>query len=78
MLTRHQNCPNSVRWRIDTKHYCHKHADEFWESHYVEDHQVLRLMRDDWKGRSDRDLEPASEPSSPSASLDIALIHQTV
>lgn len=45
-LGRYQSCPNIVRWRIDQGFFCHKHAEQFWETHFIEEHQVVRLMRE--------------------------------
>jgi hypothetical protein len=35
--------PQPVRFKIDGKYYCVKHADKFWESHFVENHSVVRF-----------------------------------
>jgi hypothetical protein len=32
-----------VRWKIDGKYLCSYHANKFWESHFVEDHAVVRF-----------------------------------
>jgi hypothetical protein len=32
-----------VRFKIDGKFYCARHADRFWSDHFVEEHTVLRF-----------------------------------
>lgn len=81
-------CPNAVRWKIDSRYYCVKHAEVFWETHYIEEHEVVRLMRDDWQGRAEQGRERASQSQagqqasqsagsglSPRAAGGLALIH---
>lgn len=33
----------AVRWKIDGKYFCGKHADKFWEDHFIENHAVIRF-----------------------------------
>ena len=47
-------CPNAIRWIIDHNYYCLKHAELFWDKHYVEDHKVIRIERDGDKFEVDR------------------------
>ncbi len=41
------HCTNQTHWRVDGHAYCKRHFDEFWESHFVEDHRVSRLDQGD-------------------------------
>jgi hypothetical protein len=36
-------CPNLVKWIIDKKYYCFIHGEAFFETHYIEEHQIVRL-----------------------------------
>lgn len=60
-------CDNTVRWKIDSGYYCHKHAEIFWETHFVEDHEVIRLMKENWPKPTETSMTsisalPAPEP----------------
>jgi len=67
------HCPNTVRWKIDHGYYCHKHAEEFWDTHYVENHAVIRLMKDDWESSHSHHTKAEQPPELP-----IAAIHAIV
>ena len=37
------HCTNQTHWLIDGKAHCKRHFDQFWDTHFVEDHRVVRL-----------------------------------
>lgn len=41
------HCTNRTHWLIDGKAHCKRHFDGFWDSHFVEDHRVVRLDQGD-------------------------------
>lgn len=36
-------CPNAIKWIIDKRYYCYTHGEDFFETHFVEDHAIIRL-----------------------------------
>lgn len=41
------HCANRSMWLVDGKPHCKRHFDEFWETHFVEDHRVVRIDQGD-------------------------------
>ena len=41
------HCTNQTHWLINGKAHCKRHFDLFWDSHFVEDHRVVRLDQGD-------------------------------
>ena len=48
-------CQNNVRWKVDAGFFCSKHVSLWWETHYVDEHQVARVYADGEIETSDLD-----------------------
>jgi hypothetical protein len=36
-------CPNAIKWIIDRRYYCYSHAEVFFDTHFVDEHTIVRL-----------------------------------
>lgn len=40
-------CEAKTVWEIDGQFYCQRHTENFWKSHFVDEHRVTRLYDED-------------------------------